>query len=202
MQHPARLASLCETMAQAGAVVDLSQDDDGDEEEVLKVTMPPGNPPHPKPSIRWGKGRGGPLRPYLNQELVKQKKAFQHDLKSILAVSHPGFKRFPTGVPVSLCVWCFLPRPMDDFIGRVNVPGKLKPEALSLEKTMVPIKPDTDNLAKFLLDCFTGILYEDDRQVVELQMWKLRDTVGCCHGRTKFICEKFTKDWRTVMPDF
>ena len=48
---------------------------------------------------------------------------------------------------------------------------------------MAPVKPDIDNLAKFLLDALTGVLFEDDAQVVELQVFKLRDSVGLCNGR-------------------
>lgn len=32
--------------------------------------------------------------------------------------------------------------------------------------------PDIDNMIKFYLDCMTGIVYEDDRQVTNLDAWK------------------------------
>ena len=45
------------------------------------------------------------------------------------------------------------------------------------------MKPDNDNLAKLLLDAVKGVLYEDDAQVVDLQIIKLRDNEGLCEGR-------------------
>ena len=47
-----------------------------------------------------------------------------------------------------------------------------------------PIRPDIDNLAKFVLDALNGLLYTDDRQVVKLLVYKLLDNQGECEGRT------------------
>lgn len=33
-------------------------------------------------------------------------------------------------------------------------------------------KPDMDNIAKIILDSLNGIAYEDDKQVVELHLYK------------------------------
>ena len=57
----------------------------------------------------------------------------------------------------------------------------MKLEALSVEEILVQVKPDIDNLAKFLLDALTGVLFED-AQVVELRMFKIRDGIGLCNG--------------------
>jgi len=35
------------------------------------------------------------------------------------------------------------------------------------------IKPDNDNLQKYLLDCMTGVIYEDDCQVVDIHARKV-----------------------------
>lgn len=38
-------------------------------------------------------------------------------------------------------------------------------------------KPDCDNIAKILLDAMTGIVYEDDKQIVKLSVEKYYDEV-------------------------
>lgn len=48
------------------------------------------------------------------------------------------------------------------------------------------VKPDADNLGKFLLDALTGVAFEDDSQVVDLHLFILRDWSGRCEGRTVF----------------
>lgn len=40
-------------------------------------------------------------------------------------------------------------------------------------------KPDTDNIAKIVLDALNGLAYPDDKQVVELHVIKVYDLVGC-----------------------
>ena len=66
-----------------------------------------------------------------------------------------GFVKIRRRMPVEMKVWFYLKRPESDFVGRHRGEGRLKPEALSVEETMVPVKPDADNLAKFLLDAIT-----------------------------------------------
>ena len=78
----------------------------------------------------------------------------------------------------------------------------MRPEAFSLEETMVPIKPDVDNLSKFLLDALTGVLFDDDAQVVELRMFKIRDSVGLCNGRVALDVRPFNKPTAEIEPDF
>lgn len=42
-----------------------------------------------------------------------------------------------------------------------------------LEDEIYPtIKPDTDNIAKIILDSLNGIAYKDDKQVIRLQVEK------------------------------
>lgn len=40
-------------------------------------------------------------------------------------------------------------------------------------------KPDTDNIAKIVLDALNGLAYPDDKQVVELQVIKEYDLESC-----------------------
>ena len=73
---------------------------------------------------------------------------------------------------------------------------------MSRTNTIVPVKPDTDNLCKFLLDSLTGVLFEDDAQVVEVHLYKLRDNEGLCEGRMHIecgVCELLPGD---ILPDW
>ncbi|MBE3085173.1 MAG: RusA family crossover junction endodeoxyribonuclease [Bacteroidetes bacterium] len=51
--------------------------------------------------------------------------------------------------------------------------SKIRRNAM-LTNDMPPAKrPDADNLCKWFLDCLTGILYEDDSQIIELNIKKI-----------------------------
>ena len=65
---------------------------------------------------------------------------------------------------------------------------------------MVPVKPDVDNLSKFLLDALTGVLFEDDAQVVDLHMFKIRDSVGLCNGLVALDVRPFNKTTAKIEP--
>ena len=67
---------------------------------------------------------------------------------------------------------------------------------------MVAIKPDNDNLAKFLLDSVTEVLFADDAQIVDLRILKLRDNEGLCEGRVGIHCRQFTGHYSERMPNF
>jgi Holliday junction resolvase RusA-like endonuclease len=47
------------------------------------------------------------------------------------------------------------------------------------------MKPDLDNLIKFVMDALQGVVYHDDDQVVKLVTYKLMDTEGQAEGRTQ-----------------
>lgn len=51
------------------------------------------------------------------------------------------------------------------------------PKSTSKKKRLAMVyhtnKPDIDNLCKFLMDCFNGIVWADDAQVAELAAGKL-----------------------------
>ena len=50
--------------------------------------------------------------------------------------------------------------------------SKKKREEMEKELTMYAHKPDTDNIAKIILDSLNGIAYDDDRQITELHVTK------------------------------
>ena len=51
--------------------------------------------------------------------------------------------------------------------------------------------PDIDNLAKFVLDGMNQLVYEDDKQVVKLVVYKLFDSEHGCNGRMVVEVTKF-----------
>ena len=73
---------------------------------------------------------------------------------------------------------------------------------MSDDQTIVAVKPDDNNLAKFLMDALTGASYVDDAQVVEIHMVKLRDNVGLCWGRFAVDLNVCNKTVAEMMPNF
>lgn len=54
--------------------------------------------------------------------------------------------------------------------------------------------PDTDNLAKFVLDAMQGVVYRNDRVVFSLLAIKVYDNFGSCGGRTAISVDPFVVD--------
>ena len=108
----------------------------------------------------------------------------------------------PREKPVAVVLWCHLRRPDSNFVSRTCGHGRLKPEAIRDDNTMLTIKPDNDNLAKLLLDALTGVLCTDDAQIVDLRVYKLRDNVGLCKGRIAMEVDVFKKSVAEIPPNF
>ena len=72
-------------------------------------------------------------------------------------------------------------RPKIHFVGSRPGPGRLKPSAPG---KLHSIRSDVDNLAKFVMDALNGLVYVDDRQVVNLNVIKVLDSEGLCRGAT------------------
>lgn len=157
-------------------IVDLT-----DVEHELKVWI--NRKPLSKPSVRMGPGRGGKgvFRMFTDGQARREMNEVK-ELVRAAAASH-GHTPIPRDKPVKLTIWCFLKRPTTDFVGKQRLAGRLKASALTHEGTVVPVKPDNDNLAKLLLDAVKGVLFEDDAQVADLRVVKLRDNEGLCEGR-------------------
>lgn len=51
--------------------------------------------------------------------------------------------------------------------------SKAKTQQMLQGKINHMIKPDVDNCCKYILDCMTGLIYEDDAQIVKLTATKL-----------------------------
>lgn len=159
--------------------------------------------PVAKPSVSFGPGRGGPSglwRRYLHTDVTAKMNELKQQCSEAMR-SH-GFVIVPREVPVKVKAWFFTRRPNEDFISRVRAEGRLKPSAKEDSGTIVPVKGDIDNMAKFLLDALTGALYTDDAQVVELILFKLRDSAGTCEGRIAIECSTICTPTQQLMPEF
>ena len=86
---------------------------------------------------------------------------------------------FGRGVAVVVTIHFYMRRPNSDF-RRGDRFGGLR----DMVARFRPIRPDIDNLAKFVLDGLNGLVYTDDSQVVKLVLYKLMDSEGQCNGRT------------------
>lgn len=107
---------------------------------------------------------------------------------------------FPADVSISVTIWFLFPPPKSDFHRRAAPPGGIENHAALLKnpfENMFPanIKSDVDNLAKFALDGMNELAYADDKQVVKLDVYKMRDHFGRgggeCQGCTIIQIEKF-----------
>ena len=166
-------------------------------------------PPCAKPSVRCGPGRDGKaakgggrageggsrwfprFRAYFDPDYAKKKVLFQTLLRAECAKCEI-FQKVPRHVPVRVGIWCFFKRPDEHFVNRVRdffrIRTQSKDDRLDF-RTVVPCTPDVDNLAKFYLDGMTGIVFDDDAQVVELTVVKMRDNRGTCDGHVAILCE-------------
>lgn len=76
-----------------------------------------------------------------------------------------GDKYFDADAPLMVQIICFFSRPKN--IAKKNLP-------LYDNNTIRPLKkPDTDNIAKIILDSLNKVAFDDDKQVVRLYVSKL-----------------------------
>ena len=88
---------------------------------------------------------------------------------------------YPKGVPVMVRLDCQMRRPKIHFkSGGVRSFDRLKNWA----KQMIgcTTSPDIDNIAKLVMDAMNGVIYFDDRQVVQLEVTKTYSNSGDCSG--------------------
>jgi len=95
---------------------------------------------------------------------------------------------FPRDVPISVTLLFRMKRPKMHFVASRPGPGRIKPRYAD-HTLAASVRSDVDNLAKLVLDSLNGVLYDDDRQVVELRAMKVMDSEGCCVGATDVLVE-------------
>jgi Holliday junction resolvase RusA-like endonuclease len=89
--------------------------------------------------------------------------------------------------PMVMKIVFWVRRPNSHFIGNLRAPGRLRTDFQDPIFSLPRNRWDVDNLAKFVLDALNGVLYTDDSQVIFLQVVKMYDSTGSCHGRTE-VC--------------
>jgi Holliday junction resolvase RusA-like endonuclease len=119
-------------------------------------------------------------RPLFNPSRGKQQ-SFRKAVEGLLpARLHSSRLLFPEGAKMVVTIDFLLRRPNDHFVGAKRGIG-LKESA---PRGYAVGRSDIDNLAKFILDCLSGLLYKDDRNVVSLVTTKTWDSDGTCEGAT------------------
>jgi Holliday junction resolvase RusA-like endonuclease len=177
--------------ANMGDVIEIADSSDEEEDVTQEYRLCLlGHPvPMPRPRV-------------FNNRFINPRKPEMEDFKRRVIEKIPQAANGPLfgrRVPVQLTIWFLLKRPDDDFVNNNRVLGRLKAAAKNL--LFVPITPDIDNLAKFVLDSLIGVGYADDAQVVKLEVYKLRDSIGSCNGATIFHLERFNNNAGTMLPE-
>ena len=180
-------------------IVDLSQLTDDEEENELPLIfhfLNIGNPvPKPSPKVQavWiTPKKGGKMfrKTWTRNPAQKEMVAFSDAVKE--QAGRQGlitFPVFPEGT-LAVKVW-FCRRPNNTYF--ING-DRQRPKSQLIEKDIV-MKPDTDNLLKFLLDSFSKVIWKDDNQVVKIIAYKCLDNVAPYEGRTIVeVTSKFEKE--------
>ena len=97
----------------------------------------------------------------------------QSDLKKAVKLQMAGCWNHPLiAGPLSLDIRFFMPIPKS-----TSKKNRAKMISGEIPHTKTP---DLDNILKWAADCMTGIVYQDDRQIIEIHATKqYTDTEGC-----------------------
>ena len=98
--------------------------------------------------------------------------------RSILTSDNPDLKAFRRHISSeahNALVRAKVPKPMAGKHVPVEVGIRftfVKPPSVSAKRTQMVVRPDVDKLARATMDAMTGVLFEDDAQVVEISARK------------------------------
>ena len=180
--------------------VDLTNN--SDEEEAESQTLAPkqqyqlifhGQPiPKPSPRARFkfkGFSRTGKplIQTWIHNPAMTEMQTFAQGAREQLWEQHArSFPVFPNGA-VALKVWFCCSPPLNHFVNK----DRNRPKGQFLDSVMgrtnpvpVSVKPDDDNLLKFVLDSLTSVMWKDDNQVALITAYKCYDTQEPYTGRT------------------
>lgn len=109
--------------------------------------------------------RGSFVKAY-DPEKSKSYKAYVK-LVAMAAMNERSLKAFDGAIAVSIRAYVSVPKSKSKKFRENALKGLEHPTK----------KPDCDNIAKILLDAMTGIVYEDDKQIIRLVVEKFYDEV-------------------------
>lgn len=115
------------------------------------------------PGKPCGKGRPRFTRDghaFTPQETVN----YENLVKMCFRQKYPGAEPIAAKIQIAAVITAYFPIPQSV--------SKKKREEMNAWKILPTVKPDTDNIAKCILDALNGIAYHDDAQIVALQVRK------------------------------
>lgn len=156
------------------------------------VTVPGKPQAMPRPAFMSWMRNNKMYRSVVNKK-SPQVKAFREQYKSLLMTEHHFRERmFPIfrgdcGVVVNIRFYRRIPDNCFVNGDRSKTFNRSCPFAEGFGNADTKT-PDIDNLTKFVLDALTGVVYEDDSQVIHIAIYKLMDMVPPYEGRTVIHC--------------
>jgi len=109
----------------------------------------------------------GKARPRMNTRTGRaytptNTKLYEYSLRQWFIREYPNFKPIESRVKVTIIAYFSVPKST----------SKKKKQQMLNDEIYPTVKPDTDNIAKSILDSLNGIAYLDDKQVVKLEVEK------------------------------
>lgn len=126
--------------------------------EILRFTIPGEPTGKARPKFSTFNGHVRAITP-------KQTVSYENYVKLAYGQVYPGRAPFEKNVPLLVKIKAYFKMPASV--------SKKKRQAMLEDRIKPTKKPDTDNIAKSVLDALNGIAYYDDTQVVTLTVDKL-----------------------------
>lgn len=137
-----------------------------------------GRDPVPKGSISWFPLYSGEACPRCKRKdmrpILTDSKSAEHKAWASAVDEHTRETMRSRGLGTLVAAWCaveihlYLLRPSGHFVERSDSTTKVRRNA----RHRPSIRPDVDKLARSILDAMTGLVYNDDGQVVDLRVAK------------------------------
>lgn len=111
-------------------------------------------------------------RPRFNGKFAytpKETIAYENWVRTCFLDKYRGMKPLEKPLKVKIIAYYEIPK---------SVSKKKRQQMLDME-IFPTVKPDTDNIAKGILDSLNKIAYLDDKQVVKLEVEKYYSTIAC-----------------------